>query len=94
MVTRSKNNIFKPNLRYGISAALFDDIEPPSVSQALSDPRWRAVMSSEFDSLLTNGTWDLVSPDPCQNVVGCKWVFRIKHHPDGFIAGPAQAQGG
>lgn len=42
-------------------------------------------MSSEFDALLRNGTWDLVSPQSSQNIVGCKWMFRIKRNPDGSL---------
>lgn len=42
-------------------------------------------MSAEFSALLDNGTWDLVSPDTSSNVIGCKWVFRIKHKPDGSV---------
>lgn len=85
MVIRSKNNIFKPNRRYGLSATLSDDIEPTSVAQALSNPRWRAAMLAEFNALLSNGTWDLVPPDSSHNVVGCKWDFRIKRKPDGSV---------
>jgi hypothetical protein len=42
-------------------------------------------MNIEFDALLKNQTWTLVPPHPNQNVVGCKWVFRIKRHADGSI---------
>lgn len=60
VVTRSINNIFKPNLRYGLIVAFNDVVEPTSVFQALSDPRWREAMSAEFNILLTNGTWYLL----------------------------------
>ena len=43
-------------------------------------------MTEEFTALLRNSTWTLVEPEPSQNVVGCKWIFRIKRNPDGTIA--------
>ncbi|KAK0589164.1 hypothetical protein LWI29_010559 [Acer saccharum] len=43
-------------------------------------------MSAEYDALEKNGTWDLVPSHPSQNVVGCKWIFRIKRNPDGSVA--------
>ena len=42
-------------------------------------------MSDEFNALARNGTWELVPPSPKQNLVGCKWVFRIKRKSDGSI---------
>lgn len=67
-----------------MSSVFNSDVEPNTVSQALSDARWRDAMSAEFTALLNNGTWDLVPPDPSHNVVGCKWVFRIKRKPNGY----------
>ena len=86
MITRSKNNIVKLNPKYSLTiTAELDTTEPTSHTQALKNPHWRAAMSDEFDALLRNGTWDLVPPDNSQNIVGCKWVFRIKQKPDGTI---------
>ena len=42
-------------------------------------------MSAEYDALVQNGTWELVPPAPSQNIVGCKWIFRIKRNSDGTI---------
>lgn len=42
-------------------------------------------MDLEFQALLKTGTWDLVPPNPSFNVVGSKWVFLLKHSPDGAI---------
>ena len=42
-------------------------------------------MDIEFNALITNGTWDLVSPAQGTNIVGSKWVFRVKRNADGSI---------
>jgi hypothetical protein len=42
-------------------------------------------MDIEFNALITNGTWDLVSPTQGTNIVGNKLVFRIKRNADGNI---------
>jgi histone deacetylase 1/2 len=42
-------------------------------------------MKSEIAALHTNGTWSLVPFDPSMKVVGCRWVFKIKHRADGAI---------
>ena len=48
----------------------------------MKDPQWCAAMNLEFDALLENQTWVLVPPHCAQNIVGCKWVFRIKRNVD------------
>ena len=42
-------------------------------------------MNDEFDALVHNRTWELVPSTSMQNLVGCKWVFRIKRLPEGSI---------
>lgn len=42
-------------------------------------------MLEEYDALVWNGTWELVPSDPTQNLVGFKWIFRIKRFLGGFI---------
>jgi hypothetical protein len=43
-------------------------------------------MREEIKALHAQGTWDLVSLSPAKNLVGCKWVYRIKKNTDGSIA--------
>lgn len=42
-------------------------------------------MSNELNALMSTGTWSLVLKSNNMNVVGCKWVFRIKQTTDGTI---------
>uniref|UniRef100_A0A2N9F495 Reverse transcriptase Ty1/copia-type domain-containing protein n=1 Tax=Fagus sylvatica TaxID=28930 RepID=A0A2N9F495_FAGSY len=98
MVTRSKNHISKPKhltdgtVRYplpkALVAAAMDTAaltEPTCFTSASKHPKWRQAMNCEFDALLKNNTWSLVPPNPTQNQIGCKWVFRIKRNADGSV---------
>lgn len=67
---------FKPN--YTLT-------EPPSYKVTVQYPQWCAAMDEEFAALQRQGTWSLVPPSPSQNVVGCKWVFKLKLNSDGSI---------
>lgn len=60
-------------------------LEPTCYSQAVVHPEWRAAMDLEFNALLQNQTWRLVPARPGLNVVGCKWVFRVKRKADGSV---------
>lgn len=42
-------------------------------------------MNEEFSALCKNWTWSLVLPSLQYNIVGCKWVFRIKKNVDGSV---------
>lgn len=42
-------------------------------------------MVDEFTALILHGTWKLVLKLYMSNLVGCKWVFYIKRHPNGNV---------
>ena len=42
-------------------------------------------MDVEFAVLHKQQTWSLVLPSPCVNLVGCKWVNKLKLNSDGTI---------
>ncbi|PKI61253.1 hypothetical protein CRG98_018352 [Punica granatum] len=69
----------------GHPRALPQLLEPRSFAQARKHSQWRTAMQEEYRALLQNDTWDLVPPNPTQNIVGCKWVYRIKQKANGTI---------
>uniref|UniRef100_A0A2N9HZK1 Elongation factor Ts, mitochondrial n=1 Tax=Fagus sylvatica TaxID=28930 RepID=A0A2N9HZK1_FAGSY len=85
MQTRSKHGIFKPKPCYTahLDYAL---TEPPTFKIASQLSQWCQAMQDEYDALIKQGTWSLVPPPPNHNVVGCKWVYKLKTHSDGSIA--------
>lgn len=86
MTTRSMNNIYKPKQMHVVTKhPLPLSLEPTCVSQAISEPRWRAAMSDELTALMKHGTWELVPPPQNCCPVTCKWVFRVKRTATGSI---------
>lgn len=87
MTTRAKDGIFKPKIYDATKHPLTndDDFEPLTYSQASYLPQWRTPMDNEYYALLKNGTFSIVPPPPGKNIIGNKWVYRIKRKPDGTI---------
>ena len=83
MVTRSKIGITRPKK---VFVADISGIEPIDVADALSQREWKQAMLDEYNALTRNKTWSLVELPQDRNVVGCKWVFKVKENPDGTIA--------
>ncbi|CAH9110232.1 unnamed protein product [Cuscuta epithymum] len=84
MRTRAKDGIFKPKHIFTLSAFSPPD-DPTCFTQANKSLVWRAAMADEFNALINNKTWDLVSWDPTKNVVACKWIYKTKYCSDGSI---------
>jgi len=84
MRTRGKAGLAQPVDRLNLHAAPVSPL-PRSVRDALTDPNWRAAMQAEFDALIGNDTWSLVSRPSGVNVVTGKWIFRHKLHADGSL---------
>jgi hypothetical protein len=96
MITCSKFFITKPTLlpdekpKYSLPHALtastnLPNTEPTCYTSAVKHAVWRDAMDEEFNALLKNGTWTLVSPTTSMNIVGSKWVFCIRRKANGSI---------
>ena len=40
---------------------------------------WKRAADSEYESLISNETWELVELPAGCTPIGCKWIFRIKY---------------
>jgi hypothetical protein len=74
------------------------DIVAEAISDANSDPKslaearsrsdwhcWKEAMDREISTLEKAGTWDTVPRPTGKNIVGSKWVFRVKRKADGSV---------
>jgi hypothetical protein len=66
---------------------LVDDT-PSTIEEAYSSPDvdfWKEAIRSEMDSIISNGTWEVIErPYGCKPI-GSKWVFKKKLRPNGTI---------
>ena len=62
--------------------------EPRTFKQAIHGPQsdsWREATTLEYNTLIENGTWEVVDLPPGQKAIGSGWVFKVKHNADGSI---------
>ena len=60
--------------------------EPATIDEALESPHVKEkklATDSEYTPLMENDTWDVVELPGGRTVVGCKWVFKVKHNGQG-----------
>jgi hypothetical protein len=68
MVTRAKDDFLMATQPFTFTASTPSPISS-SVRAALADPNWRTTMDDEYGTLMSNGTWELVSRPRHSNVV-------------------------
>jgi hypothetical protein len=88
IVTRkSKRQRFAKSFGDDFIVYLVEDT-PTTIRETYFSPDadlWKEAVISEMDSIMSNGTWEVVDrPYGCQPI-GCKWIFKRKLRPDGTI---------
>ena len=74
--------------RHDVLVALLASIhatEPRSYAEASKTDHWVTAMKEEMEALHHNNTWSLVPWHSSMNILGCKWVYRLKYNPDGSV---------
>lgn len=67
------------------ASILHSEIEPKNYRAASKDVKWVHSMTTENTALKENDTWDLVPFENGMNVLGSRWVCKIKYNSDGTI---------
>ena len=65
-----------------------EGLDPSTIEEARvrSDwPKWEDTISKELASLEAARTWDVIECPPGVNIIGYKWVFKIKRNAAGEI---------
>ena len=60
-------------------------LDPSSLADAKHRPDWldwEKAIEEELTVIKEAGTWVLVNPPPGVNIIGSKWVFRVKKDAD------------
>ena len=65
--------------------SLEDDRIPSNIQEALQQPEWKTTIQEEIQALEKNGTWEISELPEGKRLVGCKWIFTVKHNPYGSI---------
>jgi hypothetical protein len=79
----SYQNLSIPHCFYALS--LTTHTEPRSYAEAIKYECWRQAMQVELQALENTGTWVLVDLPPHVKPIGCRWVYKVKHHADGTV---------
>jgi hypothetical protein len=77
----------RPPVRLGSYLALvtsISDTEPQTFAQAVDQQVWQEAML-EYDSILHNDVWEVVSRPVGKSVVTSRWLYKTKYAADGNI---------
>ena len=61
------------------------DSEPSSYEEAVGQQVWKDAMMEEYQSIMKNNVWEIVSRAEGKSVVTSKWIYKIKHATDDNI---------
>ena len=87
-----RRSMREPKLKYqnwkGLKSELDTAVkEPKSYQEAIASPeanKWKEAIQDEYNSLINNGTWELVTLPPGRTTIKNRWLFKIKIGCDGI----------
>ena len=61
------------------------DREPSTYEEAVEKKEWKDAMIKEYQSIMKNDAWEIVSRVEKDFLMILKWIYKIKHVADGNI---------
>ena len=61
------------------------DSEPTTYEDASRHQVWKDAMVEEYQSIMKNDVWEIVSRLEGKSIVTSRWLYKIKHGADGSI---------
>ncbi len=71
---------------YAYMVRVIQEVEPTCFEHAIRNPKWDNAMDEEMAALDANATWELVVLPKDKKIIGCKWVYKVKHNADGSVS--------
>ncbi|CAN1799670.1 Retrovirus-related Pol polyprotein from transposon TNT 1-94, partial [Linum perenne] len=82
MTTRASTQSIKPKI-FNVTTITNPKLdEPVTFNQANKHIWWQTAMHDEYNALMRNNTWSLVACPTNVNLVGCKWIYRVKRNSE------------
>lgn len=77
-IRTATNNAYQ-QVNYALMAFVMEaELEPQKFGDGKGHSAWQKAMESEIRSIEKNATWDLVDKPIGKNIVGTKWIYKIK----------------
>ena len=73
------------NLNKTLISKIENKHEPSTLKEASKHECWMEAMKVEYEALIKNKTWDLVPYPNEKNVIGNKWIYKVKFNSIGDI---------
>jgi hypothetical protein len=61
------------------------DSEPSTFKEATKQQVWKDAMMEEYQSIMKNDVWEVVSRQEGKSIVTSMWIYKIKHIADDSI---------
>jgi hypothetical protein len=64
---------------------IIQEVKPTYFEHVIRNPKWDNAMDEKMAALDVNVTWELVALPKDKKIIGCKWVYKVKHNVDGSV---------